>query len=204
MDQAINSFIKNKKALVVEDESSIAQLLKINLTQLGFDVETSGDAESAFKNLQTTKYDLCLLDWMLPGIQGVDFLKKIRPHHKALKVMMVTAKADADSVVMGLESGADDYLPKPFDAKVLAARVRQLMRRLQMEQELLNQLQPAAKPEADSFPDPFEFDDLKIYFSKHIVQHQNNDIHLTPSEFKLMEALIKAQGKVLTREKLID
>ncbi|MBY0555339.1 response regulator transcription factor [bacterium] len=204
MDQTISNFIKNKKALVVEDEAAIAQLLKINLTQLGFDVETSGDAETAFANLQNNKYDLCLLDWMLPGVQGVDFLKKIRPHHKALKVMMVTAKADADSVVMGLESGADDYLPKPFDAKVLAARVRQLMRRLQMEQELLNQLQPAAKPAVDSFPDPFEFDDLKIHFSKHIVQHMGADIHLTPSEFKLMEALIKAQGKVLTREQLID
>jgi two-component system phosphate regulon response regulator PhoB len=194
MDQTINQFIKNKKAIVVEDEAAIAQLLKINLQQLGFEVDTRGDAESALALLKSSNYDLCLLDWMLPGMQGVDFLKKIKPIYKNLKVMMVTAKADADSIVMGFDSGADEYLAKPFDAKVLAARVRHLMRRLQSEQA----------PAKSEISDTFVYDELSVNFSKHIVLHQNREIHLTPSEFKLMEALIKAQGVVLTREQLID
>ncbi len=205
MAPTISEFIKNKKAMVVEDEAAIAQLLKIHLTQLGFDVEAFHDAESAFVQLQNKTYDLCLLDWMLPGVQGVDFLKKIRPMHKNLKIMMVTAKADPESIITGLESGADDYLPKPFDAGVLLARVRHLMRRTQMEQSLQNQIgNRVSEKKQNNFPEQVTVDELTIHFTKHIVNYQNKDIHLTLSEFKLLEALFKAQGMVLTREQLID
>lgn len=205
MDPAINEFIKNKKALIVEDEPAIAQLLKIHLLQLGFDAQVCPDAESAFAQLQTKSYDLCLLDWMLPTVQGVDFLKKIRPKCPQMKIMMVTAKADPDSIVTGLEFGADDYLPKPFDSKVLVARVRHLMRRMKTEQELQNELSATVKPKNEAaFPDQVVFDELSMNFSKHIVKYQNNDIHLTLSEFKLLECLFKARGLVLTRQRLID
>ena len=198
MDQAIIEFIKNKNALVVEDEPAIAQLLKIHLAKMGFTVELCHDAESALIQMQQKRFELCLLDWMLPGLQGVDFLRRIRPHYPEMKIMMVTAKTDAESIVDGLDSGADDYLPKPFDAKVLVARVRQLLRRLQFEQQLQQ------KSLAAEIPDEISFDQLTIHFSKHTVQYQNNDIHLTYSEFRLLEALFKAQGRVSTREKLID
>ena len=198
MDQAITEFIKNKSALVIEDEPAIAQLLKIHLSQMGFAVEVCHDAESALTRMPQQRFELCLLDWMLPGMQGVDFLRRIRPQYPDLKIMMVTAKADPESIVDGLDSGADDYLPKPFDAKVLVARVRQMLRRLQFEQQLQQSRQ------AKEIQDKISFDDLTIHFSKHTVQYRNNDIHLTFSEFKLLEALFKAQGQVLTREKLID
>lgn len=205
MVQAITEFINNRNALVVEDEPAIAQLLKIHLSKLGFVVEVCHDAESAFIQLQNKNFDLCLLDWMLSGVQGVDFLKKIRPRNSQLKIMMVTAKADPESIVMGLESGADDYLPKPFDSKVLIARVNQLMRRMQLELKLQHQLSVKGNSEkAVEFPDQVSFAELSINFSKHTVKYQNNDIHLTFSEFKLLEALFKAQGLVLTRERLID
>jgi two-component system phosphate regulon response regulator PhoB len=203
MEQIISDFIKNKKALVVEDEAAISQLLKINLTQMGFEVQTCADAESAFLELQAQRYDLCLVDWMLPGVQGVDFVKKVRPKLSHLKLMMVTAKADADSIVMGLEAGADDYLPKPFDSKVLAARVRHLMRRQQQEDIWLKKIEGSENKSSD-FPDQIEFNGLSIHFTKHIVRYGGVDIHLTPSEFKLLAALFKAQGQVMTRDHLID
>ncbi len=192
MDQAITDFIKNKNAIIVEDELAIAQLLNIHLKQLGFAVDVCHDAETALLRLKEKSYDLCLLDWMLPGIQGIDFLQKTRRNNSHLKIMMVTAKTDPESIVIGLESGADDYLPKPFDSKVLIARVRNLMRRMQFE-----------KP-ASTFPEQIVTDELSIHFSKHIVTLKGQDVHLTFSEFKLFETLIKAQGLVLTRQKLIE
>lgn len=192
MDLQINEFIKSKRALVVEDDAAISQLLKLNLVQLGFEADIASSSEAALLQLRQKKYDLCLLDWMLPGMQGVDLLKVIRPQYKALKVIMVTAKADADSIVTGFECGADDYLTKPFEGKVLGARVRNLMRRLQ------NESKEGASPEL------LLHNELSVDFSRHIVKYQNSEIHLTPSEFKLLAELVKARGKVLTRDQLID
>jgi two-component system phosphate regulon response regulator PhoB len=142
---------------------------------------------------------------MLPGIQGVELIRKIRPANTRIKMMMVTAKADADSIVAGLEAGADDYLTKPFDSKVLGARVRHLMRRLMHEEELRSRLERRSGEDKNpEFPESVEFNGLSIHFTKHIIRYQNSDIHLTPSEFKLLAALFKAQGQVLTRDQLID
>lgn len=204
MDLAVSEFIRGRNALVVEDDAAIAQLLKIHLSQLGFQVDVSHNSESAFLLMQNKKFDLCLLDWMLPGVQGVDLLKKIRPQYPHLKLMMVTAKADSDSIVMGLESGADDYLTKPFDAKVLLARVRHLMRRLKNEENFANKNQPSTNKNAGEQINEITYDGLNINFAKHEVKNQNEPVHLTLSEFKLLEALYKAQGRVLTREQLIN
>lgn len=195
MAQVITEFIQNKKALVVEDEAAIAQLLKINLTQMGFKVDAYGEADSAYLSMKNNNYELCLIDWMMPGTSGIDFLKKAKSEFKNTKFMMVTAKADADSIVTGLDFGADDYLTKPFDGKVLAARVRNLMRRLSSEQIQKN---------PDEFPEKMELEGLSIHFARHIVELQGRDIHLTPSEFKLLATLLKAKGRVLTRDQLID
>jgi two-component system phosphate regulon response regulator PhoB len=188
MDPKINELIKNKRALVVEDESAIAQLLKLNLEQLGFETEVAGSSETALEILRRKNFDLCLLDWMLPGMQGLDALKVIRPKYKSLKVIMITAKADADSIVSGFENGADDYLTKPFEGKVLGARVRNLMRRSFDEAASESQ----------------QHDGLSVDLSRHIVKLDNREVHLTPSEFKLLAELFKARGKVLTRDQLID
>ncbi len=179
------------KALVVEDEIAIANLLKIHLLQAGFEVAMFHSAESALAHLQTESYELCLVDWMLPGIQGIELLKQIRAKNKKIKIMMVTAKSDADSVVAGLEAGADDYLPKPFDAKVLTARVRNLMRRQAYEKT------------EDSAVEEITIAGMQIHFKKHFVKYNGIDVHLTPSEFKLLASLFKAQGQVLTRDQLI-
>jgi len=189
------------KAIVIEDEQAIGQLLKMHLQDAGFEVDVFQDAETAFSGMQIKSYQLCLLDWMLPGVQGIDFLKRIRPHHPDLKVLMLTAKADPDSIVNGLESGADDYLTKPFDARVFSARIRNLVRRSQYE----NQLKQAAagQPVTENI-DEMTIDGATIHFKKHYVKNQGVEVHLTPSEFKLLASLFKAQGQVLTREQLID
>lgn len=203
MDQVISDYIKNKRALVVEDEPAIAQLLKMNLAQMGFEVLTCANADVAVQSLKTDNYHICLVDWMLPTMQGIDFVRQTRPHYPHMKIMMVTAKADADSIVTGLEVGADDYLAKPFDAKVLAARVRHLMRRSLADEQIRQEYKKEAKKETD-FPAQVTFDQLTVHFSKHIVTYAGAEVHLTPSEFKLLSALIKARGQVLTRDQLIN
>lgn len=195
----INEFIKNKKALIVEDDPAISRLLSLNLMNLGFEVDVFNSADRAEESLAPDKYSLCLLDWMLPGTQGIDFLKRNRAQLGSTKVMMVTARADSDSIVAGLDSGADDYLTKPFDAAVLAARVRQLMRRLNLETDLKKVIQPEV-PVAELLG----FNGLLVDVNKHIVTLNDEEIHLTPSEFKLIAELLKARGKVLTRDRLID
>ncbi|MBC7743308.1 MAG: response regulator transcription factor [Bdellovibrionaceae bacterium] len=179
-------------AIVVEDELAIANLLKIHLSDAGFGVHLFHDAESALIHLQNSKVDICLLDWMLPGTQGIDFLKRIRQHNKSIKIMMVTAKSDPDSIVEGLDAGADDYLPKPFDAKVLNARVRNLVRRHEREKQ------------NPSSVDEMTIDGMQMHFTKHFVKLSGVEVHLTPSEFKLLASLFKVQGQVLTREQLIE
>lgn len=203
MDQVISDYIKNKRALVVEDEPAIAQLLKMNLIQMGFEVHTCANADAAMVSLKADNYQMCLVDWMLPTVQGIDFVRHVRPQYPDMKIMMVTAKADADSIVAGLEVGADDYLTKPFDAKVLAARVRHLMRRSLADDQFKQELRKESKKETD-FPSQVTFDQLTVHFAKHIVSYAGADVHLTPSEFKLLSALIKARGQVLTRDQLIN
>ena len=204
------------KVIIIEDESAIAQLLKIHMLSLGLEVDVFADAESAFLSLQQNNYKICLLDWMLPGIQGIDFLKRIRQNNKLIKVMMVTAKADAESLVQGFEAGADDYLPKPFDAKVLTARVKNMLRRIDFEtqylaqhlnEQLPNQQEQHSMRGAEvklNLPEQITVDGLTIHFTKYFIKLDQTDIHLTPSEFKLLSSLVKAQGRVLTREELID
>ena len=125
------------RALVVEDDHSIALLFQIHLSELGLSVDIAADAESAGLLLQNQNYSVCLLDWMLPGVQGIDLLKDVRKAKNNIKVLMITAKTDSVSVVNALESGADDYLTKPFDYHVLIARVRNLLRRLEFEKQAI-------------------------------------------------------------------
>jgi len=199
--QILNSNLFLGTALVVEDDNSIANLLKIHLSDLGLKVDVANDAETAFGFIQTKMYSVCLLDWMLPGVQGIDLLKKIRAQNNRLHVLMLTAKADPDSIVMALEAGADDYLAKPFDSKVLLARVRNLLRRLEMQNANSVVLEKKAAEVASE--DEMSLDELYIHFLKYVIRYQGEDVHLTPSEFKLLASLFKARGLVMTRDQLI-
>lgn len=174
------------KILIVEDESDICDLMTLHLSRAGYDVTAIDDGEKALSLLKENRYDLALLDWMLPGISGVEICKIIQGK---LPILMVTARADTADIVLGLECGADDYITKPFEMPIFLARVQALLRR----SATLHQKKS----------DIFKTGNLKIDSTKHEAWCGKNEIKLTLSEFKLLMALLENQGKVLSRSKLI-
>lgn len=194
------------RALIIEDEVAIAQLLKIHLSEIGLSIDVCHDADAGLQMLRKNSYAICLLDWMLPGLQGIELLENLQSQKGQLKIMMLTAKADPESIVRAIESGADDYLTKPFDAQVLIARVRNLLRRTEYENQLKIKSQTefnltSAKDQSSN--DEIVLDGLIVNVAKHLMVLNREALHLTPSEFKLLASLLKAQGQVLTRDQLI-
>lgn len=184
----------SKKVLVVEDEAEIRQLISLHLKRDGFEVHEVADGEGALKSLSDNEFDIVLLDWMLPQMSGVEITKWMRGqrHLKKTPVLMVTAKVDPEHVAAGLDAGADDYLPKPFDTLVLKARVNALMRRSQWLQESQDTSAELHVGALTLKPDQYE------------IHMDGNKLDLTKSEYKLMETLMSNQGKVLSRERLIN
>jgi DNA-binding response OmpR family regulator len=181
--------LRSYKVHVVEDESEIRELMTLHLSRQGYQVVESGSTEEALEKMKTQNFDLLVLDWMLPGLSGVEFLDKMRSLRMNAKVLMVTAKSEPQDIVFGLEKGADDYLTKPFDPSVFLARVKVLLRRNAPE---------------DFVQNTFELDGLKINFDSYEVTLKSQPLHLTPSEYKLLVVLIQSQGRVLTRDQLIE
>ncbi|MNK06198.1 Phosphate regulon transcriptional regulatory protein PhoB [compost metagenome] len=178
--------------LVVEDEQEIRELMALHLLRQGYKVTECASAEEAMSSLSKANFHLIVLDWMLPGISGVEFLDTLKKNKHAASVLMVTAKTEPQDIVLGLEKGADDYMTKPFNPPIFIARVKALLRRT-------NSL-----PDKSSNEDEFSLGGLKINFKTYEVLVNNEPLHLTPSEFKLLAALVQSQGRVLTREKLIE
>lgn len=181
--------VRNLKVHVVEDEIEIRELMALHLSRQGYQVVESGSSEEALEKMKTQNFDLLVLDWMLPGLSGVEFLDRLRTLRMNPRVLMVTAKSEPQDIVFGLEKGADDYLTKPFDPSVFLARVKVLLRRSGTE---------------DFVQNVFEFGGLKINFDSYDVTLKGLPLHLTPSEYKLLAVLIQAQGRVLTRDQLIE
>lgn len=177
--------------LVVEDEREIRELMALHLLRQGYRVSECASAEEALQEAGRQKFQLFILDWMLPGLSGVDIISKLKREQPHASVLMVTAKAEPQDIVNGLEKGADDYLTKPFDPAVLLARVKALLRRFQVA-------------EAPAASEQFELAALKIDFRSHQVLLSGEELHLTPSEFKLLGTMIQNRGRVLTRDQLIE
>lgn len=185
--------MKNR-VLVVEDEKDIAELMLLHLKREAIEAEVVDNGEGALNLVAQKKYDLLVLDWMLPGISGLDICKKIRASGgdaAKLPILVVTARAQATDIVLGLEMGADDYITKPFDIPVFLARVRALLRR-------------AARAEAGGDDRKIKIGELLLDSEKHEVRCGTVDTQLTPSEFKLLHALMRNRGRVLTRDRLIE
>lgn len=175
------------KVLVVEDEKDIRELMVLHLKREGMEITSVENGEDAQRLLHENEYQLVILDWMLPGISGLDICKNLKGR---LPVLMVTARADTADVVLGLEMGADDYLVKPFEIPVLLARARSVIRRAYLVRQQEQR--------------QFQLGQLKIDTDSHQVYCGAESIILTPSEFKLLLALVKHMGRVLPREKLIE
>lgn len=181
------------QVLVVEDEQEIRELMALHLLRQGYRVTESSSAEEALNELnRNSNYQLFVLDWMLPGLSGVDIVDKVKAKNPQASVLMVTAKAEPQDIVAGLEKGADDYMTKPFNPSVFIARVKALLRRAQVAS-------PAASVEGE-----YQLAGLRMNFKTYEISYNDEVLHLTPSEFKLLGALVQNHGCVLTREQLIE
>jgi two-component system response regulator MtrA len=174
------------KVLVVDDDPAISEMLTIVLQGEGFDTVVVGDGIQAVDAARAEEPDLILLDLMLPGLGGVDVCRAVR-EYSTVPIVMLTAKTDTVDVVLGLESGADDYIPKPFKPKELVARVRARLRR---------------SPE--DAPESVQLADLTIDFGGHQVTRGGAPISLTPIEFELLATLASRPRQVFSREELLE
>src|SRR3954468_10824161 len=179
------SFMKGR-VLIVDDDTALAEMLGIVLRGEGFEPSFVSDGDKALAAFRETKPDLVLLDLMLPGKDGIDVCKEIRAE-SGVPIVMLTAKSDTVDVVVGLESGADDYVVKPFKPKELIARIRARVRRFE---------EPA--------PEALTIADLSIDVAGHVVTRNDEPIPLTPLEFDLLVCLARKPWQVFTREVLLE
>jgi DNA-binding response OmpR family regulator len=169
--------------LVVEDEEAIASVLKKGLEEAGFFVSLAADGQAGLELAQTRSFHLIVLDLMLPKLDGFALCRELREARNPVPILMLTARDAVDDRVKGLETGADDYLSKPFEFKELLARVRALLRRDKLHKSKV-----------------IRVGDLTIDTGAHTVQRGGNEIRLSPREYELLEALAAQEGRVLTRE----
>ncbi len=178
-----------EKILIIEDEESILMALKDNLKLEGYDVTGAMDGESGLSKVIENNYDLIILDIMLPKMDGFDVCKRIRQEGISSPILMLTAKSQEIDKVLGLELGADDYVTKPFSPRELLARVKALLRR--------------ARPQ-DQGKEIYHFGEVKIDFKKYEIKKRGEQIYLTALEFALLHFLIKHNGEVVSRDKILD
>ena len=178
------------RILVVEDEEALTTLLRYNLDAEGYDVETVARGDDADTRLKERVPDLIVLDWMLPGLSGIELCRRLRarPETKQLPIIMLTARGEESERVRGLATGADDYIVKPFSVPELLARIRALLRR--------------ASPERVATV--LAIGDLELDREKKRVSRSSRAVDLGPTEFRLLEFLMERPGRVFSREQLLD
>jgi two-component system phosphate regulon response regulator PhoB len=176
--------------LVVEDEDALATLLDYNLLKEGFRVERAADGEEALLRVAEEPPDLVVLDWMLPKVSGVEVCRQLRAgvETRRTPVLMLTARGEEADKVRGLDTGADDYVVKPFAMSELVARIRALLRR--------------TRPEL--VEERLEYADLILDRGRHRVTRGGQDVHLGPTEYRLLDFLMQRPGRVFSRERLLD
>jgi two-component system copper resistance phosphate regulon response regulator CusR len=174
------------RILVIEDEKGISGFLKEGLEEEGFAVDTASDGVTGLEFANTNDYDLLLLDWMLPGMSGIEVCTGFRKKNKTVPVIFLTAKDTVQDTVFGLSAGANDYIKKPFEFEELLARIRVQLRAKNGELTIL------------------KLDDIEMNLETHRVFRDSKEIELTPKEFSLLEFLIRNKGKVCTRTRIIE
>jgi DNA-binding response OmpR family regulator len=186
--------MNSTQILVVEDELEISRLIEMILKKKGYSVLTANDGLSALNLLKNQNFDLVVLDWMLPQLSGIDLIKEMRKNNNLTPAIFITAKTQPEDIVLGLESGADDYLTKPFESSILLARVESVLRRYNLQK----------KPIATSNFARLSYRSLSMNLDTHEVSFDNLPLHLTRSEFRILSELISNCEKVLTRDQLVE
>jgi DNA-binding response OmpR family regulator len=182
---------RRKTILVVDDERELVELIGMNLTRHGYEFMAAFDGATALEIARKRRPDMLLLDVMMPGLSGRDVTMALKGNKEtaAIPILMLTAKTDETDIVVGLALGADDYVTKPFSMKVLMARVAALLRR-----------QGAKEP----VPSMLASGPVVIDQAKHEVTVDGRPVNLTPTEYRVLSALISARGRVLSRDQLMD
>jgi len=180
-----------KTILIVEDEKDIVKMLEYNLQKEGFKTLSARDGEDALDAANRDHPDLVILDLMLPGMDGLEVCKALKQGAKTamIPIIMLTAKVQESDKVIGLELGADDYMTKPFSPRELVARIKAVLRRM---------------TEKDRSPELMRIGELTVDFSKIRALLKDKPVELTAKEFELLKTLIKAKGRVLSRDYLLD
>jgi two-component system, OmpR family, phosphate regulon response regulator PhoB len=180
----------NTNILIVEDEEALSLLLRYNLEKAGYQVESATRGEEAELRIEERTPDLVILDWMLPGLSGIEICRRLRarPKTRELPIIMLTARGEESERVRGLLTGADHYVVKPFSMPELLARVTALLRR--------------ASPER--LADVLSFGDVEIDREKKRVTRSGRAVDLGPTEYRLLEFLMERPGRVFSREQLLD
>jgi len=190
VSESTNSAFAKPKVLVVEDEAALATMLRYNLEKQGFMVDEAADGQEAMTRISEAPPDIVLLDWMLPVMSGIEVCRQIRrrPNTRDLPVIMVSARTEDQDAVRGLNTGADDYITKPFNMEALIARMRALLRR--------SNAMPAKTGLA--------FHDITMDLAAHRVSRNGRALHLGPTEFRLLEFFMQHPRRVFAREELLD
>jgi two-component system, OmpR family, response regulator len=183
--------MEKPKVLIIEDEEKIARVLELELSYEGYEVKIAHNGLDGFQLFQADQWDVILLDVMLPGISGIELLRRIRSSQSNVAVIMLTAKDSVEDKVSGLDLGANDYMTKPFQIEELLARIRVCLRTKQ------------SRTESHSPANWLSFQDLKLSETTHEVMRGEDRIELTPREFALLSYLIKHPRQVLSREQLL-
>lgn len=197
------------RVLVVEDEAHLAQGLRFNLEAEGHAVEVAGDGESALARLleKEEPFDALVLDVMLPGKSGFNVAAELRERKNYVPILMLTARGRAEDVLQGFASGADDYLPKPFELPILIARLEGLLRRSTWMKEAAQRSSAGEDPSgsgAQGRPDIFSFNGKTIDFGELELRTFGNTIHLTLMEAEFLRHLIRNNGKVVSRKSILE
>lgn len=177
-------------ALVVEDEPAQREVLTYNLVAEGLDVVEASDGEEAMLHVRDTPPDIVVLDWMLPKLSGIEVCRQIRaiPETRRVPIIMISARTEEFDRIRGLETGADDYVPKPYSVAELMARIRGQLRRSR----------------ASAMGEVLEFEDISLDSDTYRVSRSGCDVHLGPTEFRLLSTLLEKPGRVWSREQLLD
>jgi two-component system phosphate regulon response regulator PhoB len=178
------------KVMIVEDEEPLSLMLRYNLEAEGYAVDTVTRGDDAEVRLRESVPDLLLLDWMLPGVSGIELCRRLRSREttRALPIIMLTARGEESERIRGLATGADDYVVKPFSVPELLARVRAILRR--------------SKP--DLIATVLRAGDIELDRETHRVRRGGRELHLGPTEFRLLEFLMQSPGRVFSRPQLLD
>jgi two-component system alkaline phosphatase synthesis response regulator PhoP len=180
-----------KRIVMIEDEEDIAALIKLQAELSGYKLHVEVDGINGFRAIEREKPDLVILDVMLPGENGLDVCRKIKanPETKNIPVIILSAKGEELDIVLGLELGADDYVPKPFSPKILFSRIKAVLRRVKETEKIVRMV---------------KFGDFILDIDRYLLRLKDKNFPLTLSEFGILRRLVSNRGKVLTRNQLLE